>query len=198
MKKQRYFWSLLVIVITIFNAHYVLYAQNSTKGCIYLSYGDTLCVDLEEGQNFTANNWVYYKETGVKKTQRLFKDDIKAIKIGQDSFVYEKVHYKYAAGYDTKVYKVELDGELKLYSKRIDRVQVLSPGGHLSGQGGFYLEYYIKKNKEIVRITKRNFKKKMLNFVVSCPSVYQKVLKNELQFEHKEDMVKEFNTCIKP
>jgi len=170
-------------------------AQEYTSATIYTRTADTIVCQLKVQKSYTSVGNFQYLLTGEKKERKIYKDDIKQLIIDSDVYRFFSIHYKYAAGVETKIYQVILEGTLSLYAQTYVQTQTLSPGGKVSGSGETYQEYFIKKEgietlKEIGRV---GFKKQILKFIDHDDALSLKIRNKEYVFEDLKKIVIEYN-----
>jgi hypothetical protein len=186
------FYTILFTSLVIIN----IIAQDYAPATIYTRKGDTIQCQLKVYNSYTNTGSFIYKLADEKNTYKLFKEEVDSIYVNANVYVCISVHYKYSAGYDTKVYQKMEQGQLSLYAKAYEQTQTLSPGsGSLSGPGAKYFEYFIKKEglTTIRKIGKSGFKKRMLSYVDRYDLLAQKIHRKEYTYKDISKIVSEYN-----
>lgn len=173
------------------------WAQDSEykPATIYTRTGDTLVCQLKNSKSYTSLGNFYYLMPGDKKEKKIYKDDIQLLLVDQDVYCFFRIHYKYAAGVETKVFQELVKGHLTLYAKTYVQTQSLTPGGQRRGSGETYQDYFIKKDgvDEIKKIGRVGFKKKILTYVDRYDQLSAKIYSKEYRMDDLRKIVEEYN-----
>lgn len=189
---------LLVCACTLL-AIFDIQAQDYRPAIIYTRTADTIVCQIKVVDSYTNIGNFHYKIEGEDKEQKIYKDDIDSIHIGNKRYVFLRIHYKYSAGVETKVFQVLEEGFLTLYAKTFVKVQTLGPGGKVTGEGGTYQDYFLKKQgvSDIKKINRVGFKKNILKYVDRDDVLYKKIRTKEYGYDQIELIIKEYNEWYK-
>ncbi len=187
----------LVLFFVFFYLFHDALAQEKEyrSATIYTRHGDTILCQLKNSKSYTSAGNFYYLLPGDKKEKKIYKDDINALRVEEEVYHFFRIHYKYAAGVETKIFQELEKGHLTLYAKTYVQTQALTPGGERRGSGETYQDYYIKKEgmDEIKKIDRMGFKKKILNYVDRYDVLSAKIYNKEYGIDDLIKIVEEYN-----